>query len=152
MDNTKCWNIKSYGPFLLVPTRLYFTQFRSFSITTEYHLNVGEVILARRPQSPVTSFEWDTTIEDLEAMVYPLLGLWLFVWLKVIDDDHRNDKNHTVTVVTVTVLNMAGFLWRTHDSFSDVALWPISGLRSVDVTFAWNPGRLGAKIVPGTKS
>lgn len=55
------------------------TRFRLFSITTEYHLIMGGVVIA---WWPLTSFnvicvqhKRNTAMEDMEVMVYLLLGL-----------------------------------------------------------------------------
>lgn len=46
--------------FSLAPTQLCSIQFRSFSIIFEYHLDVGGVVVARRPGSPLVLFVCDT--------------------------------------------------------------------------------------------
>lgn len=51
-----------------------------------YHLNVGGVVIARQPKSPVTLFACNpkTTQQwEVEAMVHLLHALWLFVRLRV---------------------------------------------------------------------
>lgn len=63
------WSL-TCAPFPLKPTQLGSTW---FSVTIECHLNVGGVVRTRQPKFPVTLFVWckhDTTMKDIEAMVY----------------------------------------------------------------------------------
>lgn len=59
------------------------TVFQLFSIIIEYQLNMCWVVIATLPQvyDIYKRRNHNATMEDVEVMVFPLLGLWLFVRL-----------------------------------------------------------------------
>lgn len=78
----------------------------SFAFTTEYHISVVGVIIARQPEGPVISFVCDTqttTLEDIKAPVYLLLSLWLFVRLRLMVESQRKQRAAVLVFVQLVV-------------------------------------------------